>query len=272
LINYAVPGSVDESKLYANPKHVVQRAENLQIMLQGAVAAGVRVMCQAVDSQDLLTRLAAALAALKDRDAEIAVLRAQLSAVTAAAGTTTPNGQSKEVGAALHATSAASNSVAMNTEAQVAACCDASERMQQLQRENAKLVELSSQLAASLQSLEAAVIVSDPDLARRRSLVNFIEKKTFIYPEKMPDDLNVTFDEFSKIRILPSDQFEASESLKDECKDFTQKIDEFNSVVQGFLEILQAKAEQIEIEKLKAIGLRNRVESEMESRKAKRLQ
>ncbi|KAJ3349866.1 phospholipid scramblase 1 [Entophlyctis luteolus] len=194
LINYAVPGSVDESKLYANPKHVVQRAENLQIMLQGAVAAGVRVvnigpndilsnnptpllgliwqiikMCQAVDSQDLLTRLAAALAALKDRDAEIAVLRAQLSAVTAAAGTTTPNGQSKEVGAALHATSAASNSVVMNTEAQVA-CCDASERMQQLQRENAKLVELSSQLAASLQSLEAAVIVSDPDLARRRSL------------------------------------------------------------------------------------------------------
>ncbi|KAJ3349865.1 Intraflagellar transport protein 20 [Entophlyctis luteolus] len=88
----------------------------------------------------------------------------------------------------------------------------------------------------------------------------------------MPDDLNVTFDEFSKIRILPSDQFEASESLKDECKDFTQKIDEFNSVVQGFLEILQAKAEQIEIEKLKAIALRNRVESEMESRKAKRLQ
>jgi hypothetical protein len=36
------------------------------------------------------------------------------------------------------------------------------------------------------------------------------------------NDLGITFDEFSKIRILPSDQYEASEHLKDECKDFTQ--------------------------------------------------
>ncbi|KAJ3063541.1 Intraflagellar transport protein 20 [Podochytrium sp. JEL0797] len=86
------------------------------------------------------------------------------------------------------------------------------------------------------------------------------------------EDLGVTFDEFSKIRILPSDQFEASENLKDECKEFTQKIEDFNSIAQVFLEMLKAKAEQIEIEKLKAIGLRNRVESELDNRKSKRLQ
>ncbi|KAI8830059.1 intraflagellar transport protein 20 [Chytriomyces cf. hyalinus JEL632] len=86
------------------------------------------------------------------------------------------------------------------------------------------------------------------------------------------DSLGVTFDEFSKIRILPSDQFEASDSMKDQCKEFTQQIEDFNSIVQIFLEMLQAKAEQIEAEKLKAIGLRNRVETELETRKAKRQQ
>lgn len=32
----------------------------------------------------------------------------------------------------------------------------------------------------------------------------------------------VMFDEFSKLRILDPAQFEASEKLKEECKDFTQ--------------------------------------------------
>jgi hypothetical protein len=38
------------------------------------------------------------------------------------------------------------------------------------------------------------------------------------------DDLGVTFDEFSKIRILPSDEYESADRLKDECKDFTQSM------------------------------------------------
>lgn len=32
----------------------------------------------------------------------------------------------------------------------------------------------------------------------------------------------VSFDEFSKIRLLEPTQFDASQKLKDECKDFTQ--------------------------------------------------
>ncbi|KAJ3412165.1 Intraflagellar transport protein 20 [Chytridiales sp. JEL 0842] len=86
------------------------------------------------------------------------------------------------------------------------------------------------------------------------------------------NDLGVTFDEFSKIRILSSEQYEASEHLKDECRDFTQKISDFNTIVQMFLDLLQEKKTQIEIEKLKAIGLRNKVEFEIESRKARQNQ
>ncbi|KAJ3300129.1 Intraflagellar transport protein 20 [Borealophlyctis nickersoniae] len=80
------------------------------------------------------------------------------------------------------------------------------------------------------------------------------------------------FDEFSKIRILDPSNFEASEKLKEECRDFTQRINDFNSIVQTFLVMMDEKARQIETEKLKAIGQRNRVESEMENRKSKRLQ
>ncbi|KAI8848373.1 intraflagellar transport protein 20 [Chytridium lagenaria] len=74
----------------------------------------------------------------------------------------------------------------------------------------------------------------------------------------------ITFDEFSKIRILPSQCFEESEHLKDECREFTSKISEFHVIIQGFLDMLQEKGKQIEGEKLKAIGLRNTVESELQ--------
>ncbi|RKO85400.1 intraflagellar transport protein 20, partial [Blyttiomyces helicus] len=82
----------------------------------------------------------------------------------------------------------------------------------------------------------------------------------------------VVFDEFSKIRILDPANFEASEKLKEECKDFTQKINDFNSIVQTFLSMLEDKAKQIEAEKLKAIGQRNRIQSEVENRKIKQAQ
>ncbi|TPX63055.1 hypothetical protein SpCBS45565_g06880 [Spizellomyces sp. 'palustris'] len=81
----------------------------------------------------------------------------------------------------------------------------------------------------------------------------------------------VIFDEFSKLRILDPVQFETSEKLKEECKDFTQNfkgVGNFNEIVQMFLKMMEDKAEQIESEKLKvAIGLRNRAEQQTENRK-----
>ncbi|KAI9088714.1 intraflagellar transport protein 20 [Phlyctochytrium arcticum] len=77
----------------------------------------------------------------------------------------------------------------------------------------------------------------------------------------------IIFDEFSKLRILDPTQFETSENLKDECKDFTSKVNNFNDTIQSFLKMMEEKAQQIEKEKLKAIGLRNRAEQESENRK-----
>ncbi|KAI8917042.1 intraflagellar transport protein 20 [Powellomyces hirtus] len=79
----------------------------------------------------------------------------------------------------------------------------------------------------------------------------------------------VIFDEFSKLRILDPQQFEASEQLKEECKDFTQRTSTFNEIIQMFMKMMEEKAGQIELEKLKAIGLRNRAEHEADQRKKK---
>ncbi|KAJ3138477.1 phospholipid scramblase 1 [Physocladia obscura] len=101
LINYAVPGTIKESKLNKSAKSIFQRAENLQIMLQGATDAGVRLtnidpndilsnnttallgliwqILKAVDSDDLLSRLATALFTIKERDKEIEKQKERIS-------------------------------------------------------------------------------------------------------------------------------------------------------------------------------------------------
>ncbi|KAI9011024.1 intraflagellar transport protein 20 [Gaertneriomyces semiglobifer] len=86
------------------------------------------------------------------------------------------------------------------------------------------------------------------------------------------DRPTVLFDDFSKLRILDPADFEASESLKEECKGFTTRLNNFNEVVQMFLQLMEEKAQQIEKEKLKAIGLRNKYDHEVENRKGKQLQ
>ncbi|KAI8806444.1 intraflagellar transport protein 20 [Cladochytrium replicatum] len=82
----------------------------------------------------------------------------------------------------------------------------------------------------------------------------------------------ISFDEFSKIRILEPAHFEASENLKEECREFTNKLNEFHGIIQSLLQILLEKSKQIEREKLKAIGYRNKVENEVDKRKARAAQ
>ncbi|ORY43045.1 hypothetical protein BCR33DRAFT_269746 [Rhizoclosmatium globosum] len=52
LVNYAMPGTVNESSLNKNAKHILQQAENLKIMLQGASEAGVKLTN--IDPTDIL--------------------------------------------------------------------------------------------------------------------------------------------------------------------------------------------------------------------------
>ncbi|KAI8824399.1 intraflagellar transport protein 20, partial [Fimicolochytrium jonesii] len=81
--------------------------------------------------------------------------------------------------------------------------------------------------------------------------------------------VSVTFDEFSKLRVMDPTQFEASERLKDECSEFTERMNGFNDIIQMFMKMMEEKALQIEAEKLKAIGLRNRSERELDNRRRK---
>ncbi|KAL7752927.1 hypothetical protein RI367_001376 [Sorochytrium milnesiophthora] len=77
----------------------------------------------------------------------------------------------------------------------------------------------------------------------------------------------VTFDDFSKLRVLPAQQYEASEKLKQQCQEFTSSISDFNAIIRDFTDTVSSKAAEIEREKLKAIGLRNRAMREQETRK-----
>ncbi|KAI8898793.1 intraflagellar transport protein 20 [Globomyces pollinis-pini] len=83
------------------------------------------------------------------------------------------------------------------------------------------------------------------------------------------NDTPIFFDEFSKIRILEPIHFDASEKLKEECSEFINKINEFSEIVQFFNDLTREKSKQVEEEKLKTVGLRIKVESEVENRKLK---
>ncbi|KAM3142966.1 hypothetical protein pb186bvf_005029 [Paramecium bursaria] len=85
----------------------------------------------------------------------------------------------------------------------------------------------------------------------------------------MNDDISITFDEQNKIRVLDADKFRETEQLKIESMEFIKKILAMDEIVQNLNETLEEYAKKIELEKLRAIGERNKVETEQENRKKK---
>mmetsp|Transcript_123310 Transcript_123310/g.307996 ORF Transcript_123310/g.307996 Transcript_123310/m.307996 type:complete len:131 (+) Transcript_123310:115-507(+) len=86
----------------------------------------------------------------------------------------------------------------------------------------------------------------------------------------MPEaDIDITFDEDNRIRVMPKDKYKATEQLDEQCKAFTEKIHAFGATVQTLVEVLDSESQKIEYEKLRAIGQRNRAEMEAESRRRK---
>ncbi|XP_046841645.1 intraflagellar transport protein 20 homolog [Xenia sp. Carnegie-2017] len=69
------------------------------------------------------------------------------------------------------------------------------------------------------------------------------------------------FDELSKIRLLEPDVFQQTQELKEECKEFVDKISEFQSIVGNFISMVDGLAKEVENEKMKAIGSRNLLKS-----------
>ena len=74
------------------------------------------------------------------------------------------------------------------------------------------------------------------------------------------------------LHLLPPEQLQQSVALQEECKEFLSKTKQFNEIVADFITVMEGKSKVIEAEKLKAIGLGNRVDSEREVRKRKQLE
>ncbi|CAM9240884.1 unnamed protein product [Choristocarpus tenellus] len=78
--------------------------------------------------------------------------------------------------------------------------------------------------------------------------------------------VQISFDDEHRIRVLDPEQFKHAEELGEECRSFVTKIKDFNSQVHNIVELLDANAGRIDKEKLRAIGLRNKVDGEVEYR------
>ena len=74
------------------------------------------------------------------------------------------------------------------------------------------------------------------------------------------------------LHLMPPDQLQQSVALQEECREFLSKTKQFNEIVADFITVMEGKSKVIEAEKLKAIGIGNRVDSEREVRKRKQLE
>mmetsp|Transcript_18134 Transcript_18134/g.25496 ORF Transcript_18134/g.25496 Transcript_18134/m.25496 type:complete len:131 (+) Transcript_18134:24-416(+) len=81
--------------------------------------------------------------------------------------------------------------------------------------------------------------------------------------------VQISFDDLNRIRILEADHFKQTEQLAEECTNFVEKIQVFTSTVNSLVEVLTTQSAKIEKEKMLAIGQRNKIESETETRKRK---
>mmetsp|Transcript_40928 Transcript_40928/g.96222 ORF Transcript_40928/g.96222 Transcript_40928/m.96222 type:complete len:129 (-) Transcript_40928:159-545(-) len=80
---------------------------------------------------------------------------------------------------------------------------------------------------------------------------------------------NIYFDSTYRLRVVEEDKFKDTERLSEECSNFNTKMAQFQETVQRLVEGMHKHASKIEVAKLKALGQRNRVESEKEVRKIK---
>mmetsp|Transcript_136800 Transcript_136800/g.381346 ORF Transcript_136800/g.381346 Transcript_136800/m.381346 type:complete len:131 (-) Transcript_136800:272-664(-) len=85
-------------------------------------------------------------------------------------------------------------------------------------------------------------------------------------------DVDITFDDENRIRVMPKEKFKQTEELEQQCSAFTEKIHSFGATVQMLVEVLDGEAKKIEYEKLRAIGQRNRADMEEAARRRKQQQ
>ena len=90
---------------------------------------------------------------------------------------------------------------------------------------------------------------------------------------KMADqNASIYFDEMSKVRVLEPEVSQQTEELKSECKNFVDKISDFQNIVGSFIEMVDTLAKEVEKEKMKAIGSRNVLKSVAKQRETQQQQ
>uniref|UniRef100_A0A7S1X5G1 Intraflagellar transport protein 20 n=1 Tax=Tetraselmis chuii TaxID=63592 RepID=A0A7S1X5G1_9CHLO len=79
----------------------------------------------------------------------------------------------------------------------------------------------------------------------------------------------ITFDENYRIRVLDTDKYESTKEMQGQTEAFVNRISELSDVVKKYMELIDQQAERIEMEKLRAVGMRNKVATMEEERKRK---
>lgn len=80
------------------------------------------------------------------------------------------------------------------------------------------------------------------------------------------------FDDLNKVRVLDPESAQQTSELKDECREFVEKIAEFQKLVGSFIEVTDKLSKDVEKEKMKAIGSRNSLKSIAKQREAQKQQ
>ncbi|KAK9512846.1 hypothetical protein O3M35_001173 [Rhynocoris fuscipes] len=79
-------------------------------------------------------------------------------------------------------------------------------------------------------------------------------------------------DELNKVRIVEPDVSQKTALLKEECNEFVHSIEAFKNISNGFIKLIDSLANEVNREKMKAIGARNLVKSMAKQRDAQEQQ
>ena len=75
----------------------------------------------------------------------------------------------------------------------------------------------------------------------------------------MSDGNLISFDDEGRVRVLDADKHAASVKLRDSCASFSTQVDQLKECSKTYVGKLEEVAGYIEAEKLRAVGLRNKV-------------
>ena len=81
---------------------------------------------------------------------------------------------------------------------------------------------------------------------------------------------DIYFDELDKLCVVDPSVTGDSTKLRDECKSFLESVEEFHTLISGFIDKIDTLGNLVEKEKLKAIGARIKLHSAEKVREQKK--